>query len=145
MKEQILKSNKFWIIVLGVAVLASSIVLLLIWRIPMGLTSASHAFASHARIYKDGDLFTAEVNLLSVNEPFSVVIDGGIDSRSCGGGLNVIDVEHGRIRMAESDCTFNICVHRGWVRGGLMPIVCLPNRVVVTFDGGSSDIDAEVG
>jgi len=139
-----LKSNKFWIVLLCVVVLISAAVSLFLWYRATG-----SAAAGYARIYKDGELFTAPVNLLAVTEPFRVVVDGitdGItDAGRNSGGFNVIEVECGRLRMSESDCPFGICVQRGWVSGSLMPIVCLPNRVVVVFDGSSADVDAVVG
>ena len=131
-----MKSNRFWLIILGGVVAVSAVVALLLWQVP----------ADYARIYKSGELFTEAVNLHTVTEPFLVVIDGGIDARSNVRGLNVIEIERGRIRMLESDCPLNVCVHRGWVSGGVMPIVCFPNRVVITFEGGSDDgVDAVVG
>ena len=131
-----LKSNRFWLIVLGVVVTVSAVIALLLWQVP----------ANYARIYKSGELFTGAVNLRAVNQPYLIFIDSSIDARSNVGGLNVIEIERGRIRMLESDCPLNVCVHRGWVSGGMMPIVCFPNRVVITFEGRSDDgIDAVVG
>jgi len=130
--------------VLGIIVTISAVVAVLFWQVQ----------ASYANIYKDGELFRPPVNLLAVTEPYSVMIyDGfssgsdGLSSQSGADGLNVIEIEYGRVRMSESNCPLGICLHRGWVSGGIMPVVCLPNRVVVTFDGVSDDnrIDAVVG
>jgi len=139
-----MKSNKFWLIVLGSVVTVSAVAAVLLWQVQ----------ASYASIYKDGELFRPPVNLLAVTEPYTVVIFDGFSSNSDnpgtqGGapGFNVIEVEAGRVRMAESNCSFGICMQRGWVSGGIMPVVCLPNRVVVVFEGGFDDygVDAVVG
>ena len=63
------------------------------------------------------------------------------------GNKNVIAVEQGRIRMLSADCPDGSCVRQGWISGGIFPIVCLPNRVVITLEHGDnrSNVDAVVG
>jgi len=100
---------------------------------------------SFARIYKDSEL-TETVNLAAVTGVRAITIEGG---GSTGGvnGLNVIEAERGRIRMLKADCPDGTCMRQGWISSGVMPIVCLPNRVVITLEGGESDadVDAVVG
>jgi len=62
-------------------------------------------------------------------------------------GNNIISVEQGRIRVFAASCPDLICVRQGWVSNGLVPIVCLPNRLVITLDDGNNDkgVDAVVG
>ena len=136
-----MKSDKFWVILLSSVVVLSAVIALLIWWLPY-----NQAPSGHVRIYKEGELF-AERNLLALTGPQTVDIDGGIDARDKSiGRLNIIEIERNRVRMAESDCLFQICVRQGWVSYGIMPIVCLPNRVVVKFEGtADNDIDAAVG
>jgi hypothetical protein len=123
-----LKSNKFWIFVLGGVVIISSIVALALWQVP----------ASRAHIYQNGVLIDS-IDLSSVAEPYVINIRGS-------DGTNVIAVERGRIRMQEAGCPDKTCVRQGWISGGVTPIICLPNRLIVRLDGGSgSDIDAVVG
>ena len=122
-----LKSNRFWLFVLVGVVMASAVVALLLGRVTV----------NYARIYKAGEL-TEVVNLSVVTEPYSIVLHDDL-------GLNVVEVEPGRVSISKSDCPDGICVRQGWISGGLVPIVCLPNRVIITLDGGDSDVDAEVG
>jgi len=132
-----MRSNKFWILILGGAVLASAIVSLLLMQAPVG----------HARIYKEGMLIEA-VNLVAITEPYTITIDGSIDARDMSiGNFNLLEVERGRIRMQKADCPDGSCIRQGWVSGGVVPIVCLPNRLVVTFESynGDSGVDAVVG
>ena len=124
-----MKSNKFWIILLGGVVITSIITMFLLSRVPAG----------YAHIYQDGKL-TETVNLSGVSEPYMF-------SAASGFGVNLIDVEPGRIRVLEASCPDGLCVRQGWVSSGFVPIVCLPNRLVITFEGGHSDngVDAVVG
>ena len=132
-KNKGLKSNKFWVIIFGVVIAVSAIAMLFLSQTP----------ASYARIYKEGT-GTVTVNLTAINEPYQLVVDYTNDTLRLE-GVNVLEVEHGRIRMLSSDCPDGTCIRLGWKSGGVQPIVCLPNRVVVTFDGGDRlDVDAVV-
>ena len=127
-------TNKFWIFILVGVVMVASIAAVLLWRAP----------STYARIYKDGTL-TETVNLDAVTEPFGLLVEcGNYDTASK--NFNYLRVECGRIRVSSADCPDGICIRQGWVSGGLIPIVCLPNRLVVTFDGGSEPgVDAVAG
>ena len=114
----------------------SAIVALLVGRVPV----------SYAWIYLDGEL-TETVNLFVVAERSEIDVVGS-------DGFNVIEVERGRIRVADADCPGRVCVRQGWVSSGLVPIVCLPNRMVVVLEdravfiiegGGEKGVDAVVG
>ena len=48
----------------------------------------------------------------------------------------VLEVEGGRLRMLPLDkeiCPEGICSHTGWISRSHESIVCLPNRILVTF------------
>jgi len=135
------RTNKFWVVLFGSVVLLSAIGVLLLNRVPV----------SYARIYRDGDLIET-VDLTAVTEPFKIsIIDGvgDVDANDNGSDTKssyMLEVDHGRIRVSAADCPDLICFHQGWRSGGMLPIVCLPNRIVVTFEGRSSDdVDAVVG
>ena len=123
-----MKSNKFWLAVLGIVVIVSAVSALLIGQAP----------ATHARVYRDNALID-EFELSAVSEPFFIAIGGDR-------GFNEVEVERGRIRMFSADCPDGLCVRQGWISDGLMPIVCLPNRIIIRLDSGSSsNVDAIVG
>ena len=122
-----MKSNKFWLVVLGVAVLVSAVTALLLGRAPV----------SYAHIYHNSVL-TDSVNLAAVTESFAIVVESA-------DGFNMIDVERGRIRVSRADCPDGICVRQGWVSSGVIPLVCLPNRLVIMLEGAGADVDAVVG
>lgn len=49
------------------------------------------------------------------------------------GKINTVFIENGRICIINADCPDNTCVHMGWLESEAMPIVCLPNRLVIQF------------
>jgi len=130
-KKQInVKSNKFWLIVLGGIMMISMIAAVLILQAP----------ASYARIYKDGKPVDV-VDLSTVTKPYMIILEQGEEPSP---RSNVIEVERGRIRMYKADCPDGTCVRQGWVMSAAIPIVCLPNRVVITLEGNHKGVDAVV-
>ncbi len=55
-------------------------------------------------------------------------------------GLNTIVIENGSVRMENAECRDRICVRSG-AASPSHPIVCLPNRVVVTVIG-TEEVDS---
>ena len=54
-------------------------------------------------------------------------------------GENTIVVENGTIRVDTASCPDHVCVEQGACSGGI-PIVCLPNRLVIRFmDSAAAD------
>jgi len=128
-----MKSNKFWIIVLGAVVLTSAVAVMLLMQVP----------ANYARIYKNG-VVTETVNLTAVTNSYAFIVYGNAEIGGSS-GFNILEVEHGRIRVSKADCADGDCVRMGWAQGGAIPIICLPNRLVVAFESGDSGVDAIVG
>ncbi|OAA29721.1 hypothetical protein AT15_01385 [Kosmotoga arenicorallina S304] len=42
-----------------------------------------------------------------------------------------VEVLAGKIRAKESDCPEKLCVKQGWISSPGVPIVCLPNKIVI--------------
>lgn len=56
-----------------------------------------------------------------------------------GDGYNIITVRNGAVCVTEANCPDHSCMHSGARRSGL-PIICLPNRLVLRFsDAGQLD------
>ena len=89
--------------------------------------------AGRAKITSDGAVVS--VVDLAVDQTFTV--------ESSGGGSNTITVKGGAIAVTEADCPDHYCMHRGFCTGGTQ-IVCLPNRLVISFLDGA-DVDFVVG
>ncbi|WP_169746170.1 NusG domain II-containing protein [Kosmotoga pacifica] len=51
----------------------------------------------------------------------------------------VVEVFNGKIRVKESDCPEKLCVKQGWVSSPEIPIVCLPNKIIIKIVGTTSD------
>ena len=130
-----MKKTSFWIILIAaIALLAAAAALWLHFR---------HSDAAVANIYLDGECIRS-IDLNAVTEPEIFTVEGPI-------GTNTIQVEPGRIRVSNAECPDQVCVHMGWLTSeGGMPIVCLPNKLVISLDDvpakiGDAEIDGVVG
>jgi len=125
-----MKTQKFWLFLVGALLLVSAAASILIFR--------GRAEASAARIYQDGECIRT-IELVRVDAPFSFTVEWE-------GGYNLIEVERGRIRVAEADCPDQVCVRHGAVQYAGESIVCLPHKLVITIEGGAAnDIDGSTG
>ncbi len=62
-----------------------------------------------------------------------------------GGGYNTIEVSKQGIRVTDSSCPDKICIRHGMLGDGL-PIVCLPNRLVIRWEKrDDAEYDAMTG
>lgn len=52
------------------------------------------------------------------------------------GSRNLVRIEDGTIFMADADCPDHTCVKMGVLVSEELPIVCLPNRVIIRFQKG---------
>ena len=120
-----MKSNRFWIIVLGVILLMSIATAFLLRR----------GSANQAYVYLDGEMIES-LDLSLVAEPYSFTVE-------CEDGINVITVENGRICISDADCPDGSCIRQGWISGGATPIVCLPHKLVIELvNAVPPDVDA---
>ncbi len=60
------------------------------------------------------------------------------------GRINTIQIENGKIRIIEANCPDHTCVRMGWLKYGALPIVCLPNHLMIEFVNPVEEIDAVV-
>ena len=116
--------SKYWIILLAVLLIGSALAC-----IPL----LSGGTAHRARI-TSGGTFVITVDL-SVDQEFDV--------ESPDGGVNTITVKDGAIAVTAADCPDHYCMDQGFCTGGTQ-IVCLPNRLVISFLG-EQEIDGMVG
>ena len=58
------------------------------------------------------------------------------------GRTNTIEIKDGKIRVIDADCPDHTCIRMGYLENAAMPIVCLPNRLVITFADDASGVDA---
>ncbi len=66
--------------------------------------------------------------------PLSTDIDVIINSE--GGGTNHFVIKDGYAQVTEASCPDKVCVHQKSIHNTGETIVCLPNKVVVSIEGG---------
>ena len=116
--------TKYWIMILTVLLIGSALAC-----IPL-LNSET---AARAQITSGGEVI-ATVDLL---------IDREIVVEAENGGTNTVTVKDGAIAVTAADCPDHYCMDRGFCTGGSQ-IVCLPNRLVISFLG-EQEIDGVAG
>lgn len=89
-----------------------------------------------ARITQDGKVLY-EIQLNEVPGPQTYHVNGET-------GYNTVLVQQGHVRMMEASCPDQVCVNQGWISDNALPIVCLPNKVIIEIIGGEGDLDAIV-
>lgn len=122
-------TNRIWIVVF-------SFVALLCLGIWLFISNASSP-SKIVEIYKDGSL-VEKIDLNSVTGEREITLSGDL-------GDNVILVSNGHIEMKSADCPDKICVEHGELKSSSSPIVCLPNKVVIKFEGSTDGADAKTG
>lgn len=95
-----------------------------------------------ADIYKDGQLLQT-IRLDRVTESYTIKLT------AADGGYNTIEVRPNSIGILAADCPDLHCVQQGFIDTDLLPITCLPHRLVIklrqaksllTIDTWESDI-----
>ena len=116
------------VVVLGVA---AAVALL------FALRQESGNFLS-ATVVLDGETI-AQYDLSTLTKPVTLEVDGASYPLT-------IQAEPGRIRIAESACPSQDCVHTGWISRAGQQIICLPDKLVISLSGsGSQEFDAISG
>lgn len=123
-----MRSNKFWIAALSALVLVSAGA----WLTLRGSGGVQ------ARIYSGGELVET-IDLARLTQSQTIIVSGP------NGGMNTITAENGRICVSAADCPDQVCVHQGWIENGTVPIVCLPNELVIQLGGAQTDVDGVSG
>ena len=109
------RKTLFWIALFAVIALAAG-----------GYAMLAGTEGTTASVYVDGEL-TETFDLASVVIPYEVTI-------RTEKGYNTLRISHGAIEVAEADCPGNDCVRQGKIRDSLLPIVCLPHKLVIEID-----------
>lgn len=88
-----------------------------------------------AEIRKDGELLYT-IDLRAVTRPYEIPVKSE-------NGFNTILVENGKISVNDASCPDKLCIKQGSITNGSYPIVCLPNKLVITikYSHNTNDID----
>lgn len=86
---------------------------------------------SYADIYQHGEL----VKTVFLSEETVFVLEGE------DGAYNEIQVKNGAIGITKTSCPDGLCQKMGFLSGGLVPIICLPNELVIEIhnDAGAAE------
>ncbi|MCD7948489.1 MAG: NusG domain II-containing protein [Oscillospiraceae bacterium] len=87
---------------------------------------AYYSGGSVACITQDG-VVLRRIDLDTVETPYSFTITDGAWE-------NTVEVKPGAIRVSDANCPDQICVSNDWRGKGASPIVCLPHRLVISFE-----------
>lgn len=94
-----------------------------------------HSGGCVAEIYQDGELLTS-IPLDGTGTPWRFTVTGE------NGCVNEIEVRSGSIGIISADCPDKLCVHQGFISNTGLPIVCLPNKLVIRLrDADPEDVD----
>lgn len=110
--------TKYWVMIFAALLVLFTAAALLIPIVGAGNT---------ANIYRNGECIMS-IDLDKVGEGCSFTLEDE------DGHINVVEVEHGRIRVASANCPDGVCVDTGWISSGLRPIVCLPARLEIRLE-----------
>lgn len=86
-----------------------------------------HPSSTTANIYQDGKLMYS-INLSLVEESYEILLE------SNDGSSNTILVEPDGVTMINASCPDHICMSLGKINSSLIPITCLPNKVVISIE-----------
>lgn len=87
-------------------------------------TANAAAAAIYADIYQDGNLIeTIRLDTYDHTSSFTLL--------SAEGGSNTVTVRPGEIAITAADCPDQICVDTGYIHDSLLPITCLPHKLVI--------------
>ena len=89
----------------------------------------------YAEIYKNGVLIKT-VALSETDSEYQFTVGTPEE------GFNVILVKHGEIGVIEADCPDGICIKTGFIANGVIPVICLPNKLEIRVVSGNSETDA---
>lgn len=120
-----MKKNGFWLVLLGSVFALCLVCAALLPRLFVSGTSA--------QITQNG----AVLHTLSLNEEQELTL------AAPNGGSNTVTVRNGQICVSHATCPDQVCVKQGWVGSTGIPIVCLPNGLVIEIQGGDSTLDAQ--
>lgn len=124
------KKNLKWALVFLLLIVICTLVIL--------LHNNSSKTAKTAEIIQNGEVIRT-VDLQNVPKPYEFEVI------SPDGGYNTVRVEYGKIGIIHASCPDQICVKQGFIANGVLPVVCLPNRLSVVITDDSNDLDAVTG
>lgn len=117
--------------ILFVVFLIFVLTLCLGWILYFRTKSGSSSPHLTAEIYQNGELLqTIDLSAVTESDTFTVTGTNGCS--------NTIEVRPGSIGIISADCPDKLCVRQGFISDSLLPVTCLPNRLVIRIVQESS-------
>ena len=116
-----MKSNRFWLLLIGALVLVSLGAMLVVTLLQQE--------GDRVLIHQHGEL----IHTLPLDQDQSLRIEGAH------GLYNVVTIQDGEVWVSEASCPDQVCVRHGPTHDTADPIVCLPNELVVQVIRGDED------
>ncbi len=107
------KSNRFWLVILGILVLVGIVGLIFV--------HSHRQTGAMVQILQGGEVL--EITPLDRSSARRVENETG--------GYNIVEVKDGKVSVTEASCPDKVCVNHGPTDRTADPIVCLPNKLVV--------------
>ena len=107
------RSNRFWLVILGVLLLAAVIGLVFV--------RSQRETGAEVQVLQGGEV----TDTLSLGKNVTRRYENG------NGGYNIVEVREGKVSVTEASCPDKVCVNHGPTDQTADPIVCLPNKLVV--------------
>lgn len=90
-----------------------------------------------AVIYKNGEV-VKRIDLSNIKESYEFTIEDGEH-------FNTIKVDEEGVSIVEASCTDKVCIERGSIKDELLPITCIPNKIIIKIqEAEESSIDSVV-
>jgi hypothetical protein len=86
-------------------------------------------------VIQDGNVLYSFDLLQAKNQTLEIVYEGR---------ANIIEINEGKIRVSEAECPDHSCIRMGYLKSNALPLVCLPNRLIIQFANENDDVDAVV-
>lgn len=118
MKKRVIKKQALCVGIVAVVILLSAVF------ISMRYFAAKAQDVIYAYVYSDDKLIDT-INLTAVEEPYTFTVG---DENS---GFNTVKVMHNSIGIVDASCPDHVCINTGFIDSSLLPIVCLPNKLVI--------------
>lgn len=80
------------------------------------------------------------IDLSKVKESYEFEVKGDNEES------NTIKVENTGVSIVSASCKDKICIHTGKIKNSSLPIVCLPNKLIIKFESteeSEDDIDGK--
>lgn len=58
------------------------------------------------------------------------------------GRTNTVEIKDGKIHVIDAECYDHTCMKMGWLESASLPIVCLPNHLVIEYADDNNAPDA---